>query len=1354
MTHLPDLVRKTPFKKPPTCIYVFVFILLCMNTVMAGETPVFRTVSPEGGFYYDGVKSIQQDHEGFIWVVMDNSLYRFDGYDYKSYYFDFLKSDHSSRWIFHKIVTDKEGKLYVATSNGLYEYDRSLDTFIKLIDSNIEYVKTDNFNNIWIKSNKQLSLLNTDNNTLYTPLYDGEPIPYIGNVFCPHNEDLYVFTNYSKAYRYNYQEKEFNFSFYLPSEDGLVIDAKIFKGKLWLLIDKYGIYKIDLATYAVEENFNFLNETKERNPSRALHIDKNGLIWIGTMKGLYILNPETKEYSLHQHSKTDPFTLPDNSVWTIAEDEQKNLWIGTYSGGLCYVNLDEKLPFTTFWPQDKQLSSAPVSAFAEDDNNIWIGTEGGGINRLNKSTMQFTYYTHNSSANSLAYDNIKSLLIDKKNRLWISMYNGGLDRFDIQKNQFYNYKKNLNEDGLQSDNLRKIVLEADSGMWIAYQEQNSTFSYYSFEHDKFTQYNIENNENDYYIFDILRGRDNKLWILSYQKLYEMNLKDYSIQAVSIKDSLYLHGRTLCMDDSGNIWIGTTGRGLIKYNPSSKKHIFYEEILQYGAISIYSICSDDEGSLWMGTDNGLFKFNIASGKFYRFDKNDGVQGQVYYPLATLKGWNSELYMGSTSGFTIINPRLVVENTYRPRAIISDFYIENKPTRFDGKDDIILNHDQTNFGFKFSSDNYMVPQKTTFRYRLKGYDERWIETNASNRIAFYSKVPPGTYVFEVLAGNNGSIWSETPAVIKIQCNPAPWLSGPAYIVYMFTAILILLLIVRYYNQQKRLKLRLYLDSLEKNKKEEIHQSQLRFFTNISHDFRTPLSLIIGVLGKLKQEGIKEHYYKILYNNAQRLLSLVNELMEFRSIENGKKNLHLEQADINNLVGNIASDFKNLANQRKIDFNIRCDLGLSNLFYIDRQVVEKIIMNLLNNAFKYTKDGGTISIETYCEADSFKSQYKNSYTVKDATETGEYFLIAVRDTGVGISKESIKNIFERFYKVNTVNTESHLGTGIGLALVKSMVLLHKGKISIFSEREEGTDFVVYLPADTSVYRKDDFAPAQNTSTFADEAETTENSYNEKAGLLLRNKKRILIVEDNKELRTLLTDYLSSFFEIVEAENGVEASELLCKMEIDLVLSDIMMPEKDGITLSREIKSNLETSHIPVILLTAKTGVDSKIEGAQAGADLYFEKPIDFNLLLITINNTFDHQKRLKEYYAKNYFVESPELSANEQDNKFLKRFIEILDENINQPELDVNFLASELTMSRSKLYLKIKALTDKSIIEFILNYRLRKAARIIVEENISMRQVMERIGMESQSYFTNTFKKEFGETPSAFAARHRNK
>lgn len=1335
------------------CLLVLFAIINAVVTC-AQITPYrFRTMSPSGGFGYDGVKDIEQDGAGFIWIMMDYELYRFDGYNYKKYYPFFAATQPNKRFLFVSLESDKNGHLFVNTNNGIYRYDPVTEHWERIFDW-VTDLKADDENNLWIRRSNLWHHLDLQSKELLTPLYDGKKISFSNMAFCTYNHDLYSFVSRS-IYRFNHQTKQFELCCVLPDSPNNIRFAQVKNGKLWIFVDRDGLYKIDMSTFTIERHFEILTDYEGFASLRSFYVDSKNQIWIGTIDGIYIFDTSHETLSQYNHSQMDPFSLPNNSVWTIYGDKQLNIWIGTYSGKLCCVNINESNAFRTWTTLHGELNYAPVSAFAENSEFVWIGTEGGGLNQMEKSSGKILNF---SEFDDVSFKNVKSLLVDRKGNLWISTFREGIDKYDVEHQKIIHYKRNdKDKTSLLANDVRKTVLEADSGLWVAYQYPKPVVSYFSFQDNLFTHYELDNTSD--FLFDIQRQGDNKLWAITNEALYCMDIRTHKVDKKIPNDSIYLGMFTFTLDDSGNIWIGTIGNGLVKFDANTSKFQSMKDVLQSNIYSIYTLCYDD-GCVWMGTDDGLYCYNIKQKHLARFDEGENTQGQVYYPLASLKGLDGKLYFGGTNGFTIVDHKKISYNIYKPRAVISDFFIDHEAVHPDYlvKDSlrkIVLDYDQTNFGFQFSSDSYHIPGKNRFKYRLRGYNDSWITVNAQNRTAMYSKVPPGTYYFEVYASNNDGMWSETPAVIKVVRKAAPWFSLPAYLVYLLLFVTGMYAIYRHFSEKKRLKLLLYQESLERDKKEQIHQAQLRFFTNISHDFRTPLSLILAALDKLRREGLKEYYYRILNGNVQRLLNLVNELMDFRTVENGMMKLELEPLEINRMVSEISNDFIDYAKQRNMDFRIICDKNLPVSIFADKNVVEKIIMNLLNNAFKYTRDKGTICLETCGSGDNFVSCHPNSYTVGNCV--GPYFSLIVSDTGVGISADSISSVFERFYKVNTVNADSHLGTGIGLALVKSLVLLHKGSITIYSERDKGTDMVVHLPLGTENFRESDFKKQEirdeNLGVEVESKESVEKVVEDVEERIQKdNKKVILLVEDNADLRQLIAESLADEFQVMQAEDGLKALQLMEKIDFDLVISDIMMPNKDGVSLCNDIKTNLNTSHIPVVLLTAKTSLESKLEGVDSGADLYFEKPVDLTYLKLSLLNVFRNRQMLREHYAKNYYADSSELVTNEQDNKFLKRFVDFIESHIDQSQLDVNCIAEEMGMSRSKLYTKIKGLTGKSVVEFVLNYRLRKAARLIVEEDLTMREVMARIGIESQPYFTNAFKKVFGETPTSFAAKHK--
>lgn len=749
----------------------FLILIYIISPCTATGDYKFRTMSPSGGFYYDGIKAIEQDKEGFIWTMMDYELYRFDGYHYKKYYPYFASMAPTKRWIFNNMASDLLGYLYVNTNNGVYRYDRNSDQFEKIYDP-VSHIKVDKANNVWIRIKEKWSILNTQTGELNTPNYDGKAAGGVNTAFCIYNNDLYTFIG-QKVYRFNYAKNEFVFCLTLPDSDGNIRFAQAYMGKLWIFVNNSGLYKIDMSTFKIEDHYTLLTDY-EGNSLRTFYIDKKGYIWFGTIDGIYIFDPTDGKLSHNKHSRTDPFSLPNNSIWEISEDRQGNIWIGTYSGTLCYVNIDENNAFKTYHPQNSGLNHTPVSAFAEDQQYLWVGTEGGGINRMNKATGEFSYIT---SANSITSNNIKSLITDAGHNLWISTFMGGLDLYNVGRQKVTNFKHTKGAPhSLLVNDVRKTILEGDSGMWVAYQYQKAEVSYFSFREESFTHFSLDSISNNSYLFDILRQGEKTLWAISNETLYRLDIDKHVVEKMIPNDSTYLGLFTFCLDDSGNIWIGTIGNGLIKFDTNTSRFISLKDVLQQSVYSIYSICYDD-GNIWMGTDDGLYCYNIVGNRLMNFDKREDTQGQVYYPLACMKGMDGLIYFGGTNGFTVIDPKKISYNSYKPRAIISDFFIDHTSTHphylFDNSlHEIILEYDQTNFGFQFSSDNYHIPEKNRFKYRLRKYDDHWITTNAQNRIAMYSKVPAGTYYFEVYAANNDGVWSDTPTVIKVIRKTAPW------------------------------------------------------------------------------------------------------------------------------------------------------------------------------------------------------------------------------------------------------------------------------------------------------------------------------------------------------------------------------------------------------------------------------------------------------------------------------------------------------------------------------------------------------------------------------------------------------
>lgn len=1342
----------------------FVLLPLFSKTVKTPGNCQFRNLAPQGGFYYDGVISIFQDNSGFVWVLMANDLFRFDGYQYKRYYARIDGLDVSKKWYFTSLVGDSSGNIYLSSFNGLFVYDALADRFKKVLDQSVSFVSIDQNDQVWLHS-KVFGQYRVADGLVHPITYNGEPLMSVSRVR-PVADGLLIGTIQGEVFFHDLRTNETKLLFALESR-GYVVGLECVGGCFWVLTLNHGLVRVDQG--GAVEIFDFGRRTDgSSSPGKDLLLDRENKLWIATQDGLVVFDPSSGVYSVYRHSKENDFSLPDNSVWVLREDRARNIWIGTFSGGLAYYDFNDNFGFSSYYSQVDKLNCNVVSGFAEDDDALWIATEGGGINRWDKRTGIFSYFLHKDSKNSLSANNVKSILKDVDGRLWCATYRGGLSCLSADGKQFFNitYSKDK-PDGILSNNLRKLVAGGDSGLWIIYQMDRLALSFYDFKNNRFQHFRLDDKSNDRYVFDMVRGQGDDLWVATHKSLYLFDVRTHTSKRFDPSGSKALNAQSIWVDGKNRIWLGTIGSGLVCFTPSTNHFDYFGEILKMDVSTIFSICAGDSSTLWLGTDNGLVCFDIDQSQFVQYDKQDGVQGRVFSPLASEQGRDGVLYFGGTNGFTVVRPGKINANQSLPRAMITDFLVDNEPIikehwlNGSGGLGIEVNHNQANFGFDFTSDNYLIPQKSRFKYRLKGYDDRWMEVGANQRRANFFKVPPGNYVFEVLACNSSGVWGVVPEVFHVRRLPAPWATWWAIVGYVLVILFGVYFTVLNYRHRKQLQLKLLLEDIDKQNKEELHQSQLRFFTYVSHDFRTPLSLILATVNRMKQEGWNGQFLKLLQSNAHRLLALVNDLLDFRTVESNSMKLNLSAIEVNTVMAAVASDFALLAVEKKVEIKVVLDSNLNQHLLVDSHVLERVVVNLLHNAFKHCEEGSSVCLQTSIGLDGFHSSYSNHVAAGGIQEGQAYFQIIIADTGDGISPNDIEHVFDSYFKASTGHHGYSSGSGIGLALVKSLVLLHKGAIVMSSCQGKGTDVVISLPLEPTEAIKNPLSASyeddQQVGTLLSVDPCSDKqpflSVLSADGFLLREKRQLLLVEDHGDLRLLLKDYLSRVFHVVEASNGQEALRVLDCSEIDLIVSDVMMPVMNGLQLCSAVKANVDTSHIPFVLLTAKAGVQNRIEGTGCGADLYFEKPVDMQLLLLSLENIFKRQYFLKEHYARNYYVDASEIVTNQQDNKFLKQLCASIDARMDDASLDVGAVADELCMSRSKLYSKVKSLTGKSAVEFILSYRLRHAARLLVDGNLTVREAMERIGVESASYFSRSFKKEFDMTPTAFVEKHKN-
>ena len=1360
-------------KRNSLCIFLFLFEIVSASFSLSGQERdeyKFRTVNLSEILGLEGVVSIAQDGYGFMWVIVPEEILRYDGLSIKRYSKKITEYDSEktvSQVYFRSVFRDSSNDLYLASTIGVFQYDAGTDRFQQIYSKTTYQIEEDAYGKLWFVGD-EIGIYDK----ITKKAADFRYANSYNTVLCiDDSANVFFGADFGKISLITGQSREIQSLYSFPESTKLVA-LRVFGNQLWILTETKGLYVLDIQKKMIVKKYDFFLQNNNRIPSKCLFIDNHNNIWIGTQQGLYLLNPKTGEQQSFFQSKDKRFGIDDHSIRAIVSDDQGNIWIGT-SQSVCFLPDNDQNTFHPVFLSDYLFFSNRIPSFAQKDNDLWIGTDGGGLFCYKKQEGVIQSYLHDPGKNSLKYNNIKTLLFHNPH-LWIGMYKGGIDRLDVNTGQFKNFSVTDFDRKILCDDIAKFQAENDSGMWIIYQSIPAMLTYFSFEKEVSQHYFLENTKNntleDNRFFDICRDNNDRLWLVSATHiiLFDIRERQYK-QTIDINEQIQtkelIKPRYIFFDNKrAFLWIGTKNNGLIKYDTSTGAFKLYDSVLKFGHVSMHSIMGDGNGNIWMGSNMGLLKFDVEKEEFFYYNQEDAISDLVH-PVA-LMDTDHLIYLGTAKGFYWFDPTKIKTNEIKPRILMEDFLINNQSIYADSVllatclsnpdvQKIKLAYNQNNIGINLSCTNYLMPTKNRFKYRLRGYDEAWIEVDASQRCISYPRLPSGNYIFEAIAANNDGIWGDVYQS-EISIAPAPWNSLPAWTGYF---ILIFTGVYYFYRnklQKDKLQNEIYLAECRKKDQEENHQSLLRFFTNITHEFKTPLTILLGTLDYIEKEEheIPQNHLHTLRTNSEKVLKLVNEIIDFRKIENGMAKLRLEHSGFNDLVRNYVSGLREYAFYKNITLKVRTDPAIPENIWMDAGVIEKIISNLLNNAIKYTSNQGFITLETCRNILTFKSSFPYSYTEGAIAESGEMFGLVIHDTGCGISQESISKVFTRFYRVEDNDSGLHLGSGIGLAYVRSLVLLHNGFITIASERGVGTDFVVGFPLLTVEAEKekaDETAPEVEV-IIADESAPYKLDLPTPG---TTKQYHILYVEDNEEVRQLVSSFLSPCFDLTVAANGAEALALLSGKSFDLIVSDWVTPVMDGITFCRNVKQNPEFSHIPFILLTVRSGADNRLEGCNAGAEIYLEKPIDFRLLLSSIYNLLRLRNNFRLHFAENYFMDTSDFTANKTTNDTLQEFTGIIQRKITSLEnIDFDEIAKEMKMSRRKLFDFVKGNTGNSIIEFVRICRIRLAAKLMIEENLPVKEAMFQVGIESRSYFNKIFKIEFGDTPSDFFNKMRAK
>lgn len=1347
-------------------IFLLLFILLAGK--VNAQSLKFKHVNVEDGLSNSTIECIFQDHRGFIWFGTRDGLNKYDGNQITVFKHDKNANSISDNYI-RCIFEDRNHTLWIGTSDGLNRFNAEKNNFstykakdLKKQSGNIITSIKETKAGIWIGTyGGGLNLLESNTNTFAPYPYrsassKSDRKNYINDLYADDSGNIWMATD-AGIHVLNFKSDSVTAIKTLENETFRVV-KKDPDGSFWFGTEENGLIHYypgnnTIKTYQHQEkNKNSIGS----NLVRAIVFDKQKKIWIGGINGgLNFFNPKTETFTHYQNEPGNIFSLSQRTVSALFVDQQNNLWIGTHRGGInLYSPQADKFKLVQQQPDKNSLNYNDIKCFYEDKTgNLYIGTDGGGLDIYNKVDKTFTHHRYNPfNPNSIGADAVLDITGTKNGMLLIGTWAGGLNLMH-SNGTFTRFNHNANPSSISSDYVQKSFEDSKGNIWIGtYYGGLNLFDPQSKQFKRIIAGKNGTKLTGNNVVSINEDRYKNLWI---------GTDDGGLNCYNLNTEVFTHYfmgdgkrpdlRVIFNDSKGNLWVGQAG--LYRFNRQKNSFELYTTRAGLATEFIKGITEDAKGNFWISTSNGLTRFNPQHQNFKKYNTADGLQGLEFETNAYLKTRDGEMFFGGVNGFNSFFPDDIRTNRFIPPVYLTEFQIFNQKIIPNTPGTVLdhdisytralrLNYDQATISFRFASLNYVANENNNYAYKLEGEDKDWINAGHVKQ-AFYTNLDPGTYTFRIRASNNDNVWNTVGTALKIVIAPPFWATWWFRIVVIATALYLTYLALSF---KRRLEIR----KIEEEKREEIHQTQLQFFTNISHEFRTPLSLILGPIERLLKEDTQESfqtYYNTIHRNANRLLRLINELMDFRKTASGALKLNVVNGNLNLFIDEIAEEFSEMAAEKAIAFTVEKE-NLPPDTWFDRQVIEKIILNLVNNSIKYTQPGGTLKLQVFTNLPAHQPAFENQLLIKSGYEAKTYIYFRVIDSGIGISKDSIQHLFERYYRI----TETHLGSGVGLAFVKSLTLLHKGLIHVSSQRNEGTEIIIGIPGSQADYTFNEQFHQNNGPGGTRLESISYGSDTEIRQTIAEHapadaETSILIVDDNDELRTFLKNTLSPFYTISEATDGHTGLEQARKDLPDLIISDVMMPGMDGTEFCRRIKEDIDTSHIPFLMLTAKNSVEAEIEGAASGADLYFTKPINTNLLLLTIKNIFEQRQKLKDHYLKNKDTEPRALAHSEKDKAFISKLLLIIEAEMINPELDIEYLCREIGMSRTKLYQKIKSITGQSIGEFVRSARLRKAIEIMKTEDVLMTEVMYRIGIQTQSYFTKAFKKEFGVTPTGY-------
>ncbi len=1365
---------ETPVKRRPgfsksgrkQFYFAFLLIFIALNNLISFRSDAVDVVnnlsfdfySQQQGLSNNQIHCVLQDKKGWMWIGTSQGVCRFDGYRFSVFKYDADDTTSLKGNLVRIVFEDSKGQIWVGTENGgLNKFNREKESFEQLFyhqsggllkNVSVTSIQEDAKGILWVGTETKLYRIENENKieelrpsniSNFNEYFRVIRPDKSGRIWLGTNRGLYLYhpgTNQTEKIRLPELTNNEEIWEIAPEDDG-TIRVGTYAG---------GMFEINTSTLVTHQVI-IDRENERSNTVRAISKAPNGNYWIGTRGGLYLYDKLLGVTAKYMHDDREPKSLVNNSVLCINRDANGNVWIGTRQGlNLLIEERINILGYKSMPGDNRYLNNGEIYTFLLDlYGNIWVGTENGGINILNRKTGQFSYLEPKKNIpNSLSSNCIKALLDDGKGNIWIGTYLGGLDVYNPKTNIFKHFRNDPSDPNSLSDNrVWSLLRDSNNDIWIGTTRGIDKFNPLT---GGFIHYpELANGQQVNWITE---DKDHCLWFGA-DKLVIYDPKNQKI--LKYNEST----RYMIEDSKNRFWLTTLTHGFALFSKEKGFVRYYDEKNGLANNQTLAILEDNEHFLWISTNNGLSKFDPEKERFHTFSTKSGFQNDQFTYGAAYKLPTGELLFGGISGFNIFDPSKIKSGDYSAPIVLTDLKILNKSVRIgQDKNDVLtkcisetdkidLKYEQNSVALEFASFDFANIMGIQYSYFMEGFDKDWNEPS-DKRLATYTNLNPGTYTFRVKTVSIDRQDSNIGPALTIVVEPPYWQAWWFRSAIFLTILGLLYWLIFFLQNREKLKHNLVLEKIKATKLHELDMMKLRFYTNISHEIRTPLTLILGPLEKLRNNTIPEAEIKghldVMHRNANQLHELINQLLDFRKMESGNLKLALKRGDLVSFIGGVVSSFVKFAEEKEIELRF---ISLKNeiITNFDEDKIGKIMNNLLSNAFKFTGKGGKIVVNISLVFDAEENENSEEITGKRLIE------ISVKDTGIGIEQSNLEKIFNRFFQVDQHSAQT--GTGIGLALTKELVKLHNGKIFVKSKPGKSSKFTVQLPYEELKVSEDDMGlPASGLKEDGSEGGLNDETMNE---MNSAEQKIMLLVDDNADVRYFIKSHFSSSFRILEAKDGVEGWNIALSSIPNIIISDIMMPDMDGFEFCRKVRKDERTSHIPIILLTAFGSREHEIEGLSQGADDYITKPFDLVILQTKVENILSVRQSLKQKYSGEMMLQPRNVLLSSPDERFLQRAIDVVENNISDPDLDIDRFAVEIGVSRMQLYRKLNALTEMTVKEFVRNIRLKRAAQMLVQQKMNVSEVAYAVGFRDLSHFRKCFRQEFNMSASEYIEKH---